>query len=76
MAQASITIQAAINAASAGDTILVQWTYTRILTTGERILLFHKIDRVNLTIKPSNSSQPIVYFNNSETDDAVLDGLL
>ena len=66
------TIQAAINAASAGDTILVHdGTYTENINYGGKDIVVVSNNGPNVTIlSPSDNSQPIVYFNNSETDDA------
>ena len=49
-------------------------TYTENINyNGKDLVVVHKMDRVQQH-KAKYSSQPIVYFNNSETDDAVLDG--
>ncbi len=70
------TIQAAIDAASDGDTVLVYaGTYTEnIKFNGKNILLKSNSGANHTVIKPANSSIAVVRFNDSETSSAILDG--
>jgi hypothetical protein len=70
------TIQAAINAAFDGDTVLVSpGTYSEIINfIGKAILVQSSEGRDNTTIEAALSGMDIVYFGSSEDSNSVLDG--